>query len=316
MTAAGGFAWSCCGRWAAERARFALYAADAAGEPTAWTFWDIQREANRYSNVFGALGVMGGERVALLLAPGAAAACALAACWQMGAVALPLPATADADTVARQLAAAGVRVAVVDAVALSGLAAARQQVPELRHVLGVGGAPAPWLRPWAAVRRHAGANFPAPDLADDTPALQCGDGEVLTHGALAALAARGAAAHDGYPQAGDLLWSPAGWATPAGLAAGLLAAWSCGQPFVAPAGRFDPAAAFALIDRYDVRNARLAPAQLEAMMAAAPKPKERYDCRLRTVATDGAVAPPLADWLASELGIAKTNAMTGGSTAR
>ena len=51
-----------CGRWAHDRGRFALYFEDDAGNTSAWTFWDIQRAANRLSNVLGALGTLFGKR--------------------------------------------------------------------------------------------------------------------------------------------------------------------------------------------------------------------------------------------------------------
>ena len=33
---------ACCGRWAEDRTRFALYYEDEAGHTEAWTFWDVQ----------------------------------------------------------------------------------------------------------------------------------------------------------------------------------------------------------------------------------------------------------------------------------
>ena len=48
---------ACCGRWAADRTRFALYWEDESGATSAHTFWDLQREANRLSNVLAGLGV-------------------------------------------------------------------------------------------------------------------------------------------------------------------------------------------------------------------------------------------------------------------
>ena len=62
-----GFSWNvpaefniataCCGRWAPDRTRFALYWEDESGATSAHSFWDLQREANRLSNVLAALGV-------------------------------------------------------------------------------------------------------------------------------------------------------------------------------------------------------------------------------------------------------------------
>ena len=40
---------ACCGRWAGDRHRFALYWEDEAGATAAWTYWDLQQQANRLS---------------------------------------------------------------------------------------------------------------------------------------------------------------------------------------------------------------------------------------------------------------------------
>ncbi|MBK8115742.1 MAG: acyl-CoA synthetase [Candidatus Accumulibacter sp.] len=77
-----------CGRWAAERHRFALYYEDASGFTSAHTFWDIQRQANRLSNVLAALGTLPGDRVAILLPQCPEAAIAQIAICQMGALAV------------------------------------------------------------------------------------------------------------------------------------------------------------------------------------------------------------------------------------
>ena len=37
---------ACCGRWAADRTRFALYWEDEDGTRAALTFWDLQQQAN------------------------------------------------------------------------------------------------------------------------------------------------------------------------------------------------------------------------------------------------------------------------------
>jgi acetyl-CoA synthetase len=306
-SASDNFAWACCGRWAEDRARFALYCGDAAGAESAWTFWDIQREANRFANVLGALGVMRGERVALLLGQRAETAALHVACGQMGAVAVPLPRILGAATLAE----ANARVAVVDSAGAAALAAARTQDGMPRHAIGVAGARGEGLRDWAALRPLASPRYvPLEGLADE-PALLLGAGTAaateLTHSELARQADKFLAAHPGYPQPGDLFWSPADWATAAGLLEGVLAAWCHGQPAVAYDGDTNAAAALGLIAKYDVRNVRLTPHQLEAIMAGVPRPNETYDCRLRTVATGGAApGAPLAAWLKAELGVVAT----------
>jgi acetyl-CoA synthetase len=302
------FAWACCGRWAEDRARFALYCAGADGADSAWTFWDIQREANRFSNVLGALGVMRGERVALLMGQRAETAALHVACCQMGAVAMPLPRSLDAAALARTLTQTGARVAVADAGGAAALAGARAQ-GALRHAIGVAGASGEGLRDWAELRPLASARYVSLADAATAPALLLGAGTAtpaeFTHAALSRQAEAFLAAHSGYPQPGDLFWSPADWASSAGLLEGVLAAWHCGQPVVAYDGEAGAEAALGLIAKYDVRNVRLTPHELDAIRAAVPRPNDKYDCRLRTVAMGGAApGEPLAAWMKTELGVA------------
>ena len=79
----------CCGRWAEDRTRFAMYWEDESGATTAHTFWDLQREANRLSNVLAQLGVRRGDKVGLVLPQRRETAVAHIAIYQMGAVAVP-----------------------------------------------------------------------------------------------------------------------------------------------------------------------------------------------------------------------------------
>ena len=83
-------AQACCGQWAPDRARFALYWEDESGAQAAYSFRDIQVAANRLSNALAALGVGRGERVAILLPQRPETAIAYMAIFQMGAIALPL----------------------------------------------------------------------------------------------------------------------------------------------------------------------------------------------------------------------------------
>ena len=81
---------ACCGQWAEDRARFALYWEDESGATAAYSFWDIQTAANRLSNALAALGVKRGDRVALILPQRPETAIAYMAIFQMGAIALPV----------------------------------------------------------------------------------------------------------------------------------------------------------------------------------------------------------------------------------
>src|SRR3954464_2524239 len=81
---------ACCGQWAADRSRFALYWEDESGATAAYSFWDIQLEANRLSNALAGLGVKRGDPVAIVLPQRPETAIASMWVFRMGAIALPL----------------------------------------------------------------------------------------------------------------------------------------------------------------------------------------------------------------------------------
>ena len=81
---------ACCRRHAADRGRLCLYWEDESGATSAWTYWDIQVQANRLSNALAALGVKRGDRVGIILPQRPETVVAHVACYQMGAVAMPL----------------------------------------------------------------------------------------------------------------------------------------------------------------------------------------------------------------------------------
>ncbi|CAG1001283.1 acetyl-CoA synthetase [Rhodocyclaceae bacterium] len=305
-------AQECCGRWAGERSRFALYYEDEAGREEAWTFWDIQRAANRLSNVLAALGVMAGDRVAILLPQRPETAIAHMACYQMGAVAVPLSHLFGPEALEYRLAHAEARVAVVDAGTLETLARVRERLPDLRHVIGVGGARESWVREWDALLPLASARYTPRDTGADDPALiiytsgttGSPKGALMAQRTLLGNLPGFVCSHDFYPQPGDMFWSPADWAWTGGLFDALLPAWNFGQPILAYRGRFDPEKAFRLMEKYGVRNTFLFPTALKMMMKACPAPRAKYDIGLRSLMSGGeTVGEAVFEWARAELGV-------------
>ncbi|MDO8932698.1 MAG: AMP-binding protein [Rhodocyclaceae bacterium] len=318
----GGFRWqvparyniarACCGRWAADRARFALYYEDEAGATSAWTFWDIQQAANRLSNVLAAMGVMRGDRVAIVLPQRPETGIAHMACYQMGAVALPLSHLFGPEALEYRLAHAEARVAIVDEATLEKLAPVRGNLPSLKHVIGVGGARESWVREWAQLMPLASSRYTPLDTAADDPALivytsgTTGNpkGALMAQRTLLGNLPGFVCSHDFYPQAGDMFWSPADWAWTGGLFDALLPVWNFGQPILAYRGRFDPEKAFWLIEKYGVRNSFLFPTALKMMMKALPQPRAKHELALRSIMSGGeAVGETVFAWAKDELGV-------------
>ena len=99
------------------------------GATTALTFWDLQQQANRLSNALAALGVGRGDAVAIILPQRPETAIAHIACYQMGAIAVPLSFLFGPDALEYRLQNAEAKVALVDSASLPNLAPIRQKLP-------------------------------------------------------------------------------------------------------------------------------------------------------------------------------------------
>lgn len=325
-------AWECCGRWAQDRSRFALYHEDGKGRTQAWTFWDLQREANRLSNALAALGTIRGDRVAIILPQLPETGICHLACYQMAVIALPLSPRSAPETLAQRLADAGASIAIVDQAALAQLWPVRDRLPQLKHIIGVGegreAARENFVHRWPRLLEYASNRYtPAATHADD-PALIIYDaddrsgesrGTLLAQRTLAGNLPGFVCSHDFYPRPGDLFWSPAEWASSGGLFGALLPAWSLGQPILGCNGNFDADSALRLIEKYGVRNSFFAPAALETLMRGWPRPG--LGIELRSIASGGgAVSDAARHWAREELGVSinetfgqsEINAVVGG----
>jgi acetyl-CoA synthetase len=305
-------AQACCGRWADDRARFALYWEDESGARAAYSFRDIQLEANRLSNALAALGVKRGDCVAIVLPQRPETAIAYIAIFQMGAVALPLSHLFGPDALEYRLEHAEAKVAIVEPATLANLWAVKDRLTHLRQVIGVAGARESGVLAWEALLANAKCSFSCVDTAADDPALiiytsgttGAPKGALKAHRVLLGNMPGFVHSHDFYPQPRDMFWSPADWAWTGGLMDALLPAWQCGQPILGYRGRFDAEKAYDLIERYGVRNSFLFPTALKLMMKAEPEPQKKYDLELRTIMSAGeSVGATLIEWGREQLGV-------------
>jgi acetyl-CoA synthetase len=305
-------AQACCGQWAADRSRFALYWEDESGATAAYTFWDIQQQANRLSNALAALGVQRGDRVALLLPQRPESAIAYMAIFQMGAVALPLSHLFGPDALEYRMEHAGASVAIVEPTTIANLWAVRGKLSQLKHVIGVGGARESGVHAWEALLAKTSPEFRCVDTAADDPALiiytsgttGAPKGAYEAHRLLIGNLSGFVHSHDFFPQPGDMFWSPADWAWAGGLFDALLPSWACGIPILGYRGKFDAEKAYYLLDKYGVRNSFLFPTALKLMMKAVPEPRSRYRLNLRSIMSAGeSVGVTVLEWAKEHLGV-------------
>jgi len=303
---------ACCGRHARDRHRFCLYWEDESGATSAWTYWDIQQQANRLSNALAALGVTRGDRVAIILPQRPETVIAHIACYQMGAVAMPLSILFGPDALEYRLLNSETSVAFVDPASLPNLQPIRDRLPDLTHVVGVAGAREAGVSAWEALLERAAWRYAPLDTAAEDPALL-----IYTSGTTGP--PKGALkpqrvlignlpgflySHDEFPQPGDMFWSPADWAWTGGLMDALLPTMYYGFPILGYRGRFDPERAFHLLEKYQVRNSFLFPTALKMMMKAVPAPRARFDLSLRSIMSAGeAVGETVFSWSRGELGV-------------
>ena len=305
-------AQACCGRWARERARFAMYWEDESGARSAHTFWDLQQQANRVSNALAALGVGPSDKVALILPQRPETAIVHMAVYQLGAISVPLSFLFGPDALEFRLVDSEAKVVFVDPQSLPNFAPIRDRCPAIRAVIGVAGAAEAYITPFGTLAERGAAEFACADTLPTDPAILVytsgttgpPKGALMPHQCLIGNLPGFVYSHDGYPRGDDLFWSPADWAWTGGLMDALLPTMYFGQPIVGYLGRFDPERALALMAKYGVRNAFLFPTALKMMMKAFPRPRERFDLKLRSVMSAGeAVGATVFEWARDALGV-------------
>jgi acetyl-CoA synthetase len=302
---------ACCGNWAQDRTRFALYWEDESGAAAAYSFWDLQQAANRLSNALAALGVKRGDRVAIILPQRPETAIAYIAVFQMGAIALPLSHLFGPDALEYRMEHAEASVAIVEPTTIASLWAIKDRLMHLKHVIGVD-ATERAVHGWKDLLHKASSRFTPVDTSADDPALIIytsgttgpPKGALKAHRVLIGNVPGFVHSHDFFPQVGDLFWSPADWAWTGGLMDALLPSMMFGVPILGYRGRFDAEKAYYLIEKYGVRNTFLFPTALKLMMKAVPAPRERYSLNLRSIMSAGeAVGVTVFEWAKAELGV-------------
>ena len=350
-----GFAWqvpeyfniaqACCARWAARpdaADRIAIHACQPGEASRSHSFADLQDQANRLANVLAGLGVLPGDRVAIVLPQRFETAVAYMAVLQMGAVAMPLSQLFGPEALEFRLQDSEAVVAIGDAQTLANVRAVRARCPALRQVIGIGSE--------ADVQRLADLAY-APALAGDSgqfdlistradaPAIliytsgTTGNpkGALIPHRALIGNLTGfvcsqnwfgfdlAAVPVDGLQQLTDpahlpagskaVFWSPADWAWTGGLMDALLPSLYFGRPIVALNGRFSPQAALELLRDFCVTHTFLFPTALKAMMKACPgKPGHpvhaQFGLKLQAIMSAGeAVGDAVFDYCQSQLGV-------------
>jgi acetyl-CoA synthetase len=316
--------------WAArDPDRFCLQHFSPDGQHASLTYGVFAERSTALAAGLAAAGILRGERVAILLPQGFAAAIAHAAIYKLGGIALPLALLFGVEALEVRLRDAGAAAVLTDASGLLRLREIRARLPQLRHVVLAGaedgGAEDGGARDCAgdcegiddvlsfeALARTDATGFRAADTGPDDPALMIytsgttGPPKGALHGHRVLLGHLPGFLfhHEGMPQPMDRMWTPADWAWAGGLLNALLPALYLGVPVVSsPAQKFDPHMAFRILSEMRVRNAFIPPTALR-LMQAVENPREAYAFDLRTVGSAGeALGRETFAWARHALGV-------------
>ncbi|MFM1909137.1 MAG: Acetyl-coenzyme synthetase [Pseudomonadota bacterium] len=323
----------CCRRWAeqpdaAKRVAVIEHTAGSsqAESGQAWSYAQLQEQANRLSGVLRASGVKPGDRVAIVMPQRFETAVAYMAVLQMGAVAMPLSMLFGPDALAFRLNDSAATVALVDESSIDNVQSVRADCPALRCLLGVGAAAANSDLDYAQALAAQEASFEAAQTRADDPAILIytsgttgqPKGALIPHRALIGNLTGFVCSQNWFGFDADVLqdpltlrtdsqavlWSPADWAWTGGLMDALLPTLFFGRPIVAFNGRFSPELAFSLMQAHSVSHTFLFPTALKAMMKAYPHAKQQFSLKLQAIMSAGeAVGDAVFAYCQQELGL-------------
>ncbi|GES47343.1 acetyl-CoA synthetase [Rhizobium dioscoreae] len=301
-----------CDAWAeCEPDRICLQHFNPNGNHFSMTYAELRDRSASFANALVALGVRAGDRVALLLPQSFETVVAHVAIYKMGAIALPLALLFGAEALKYRLRAAGASAIVTNRFGLERLRPIRDRLPELAQVISIDGGEEGVSGFADLVAAHPPL-FAVADTGPDDPALMIftsgttgpPKGALHGHRVLPGHIPGMQFAHEGFPKAGDRLWTPSDWAWAGGLLNALLPSLMLGVPVVSsPGQKFDPHMAFRIMAEMEVRNAFIPPTALR-LLKAVDNPRAHYDLKLRTIGSAGeALGRETFEWARSALGV-------------
>ena len=294
-----------CDKWAdTEPERLALLHKVADGSVQSFTFADLRRLSNQTANLLQAYGVEPGDRVAIMLPQAPETGYGHIAAYKMGAIAMPLFALFGPEALKYRLQNSGTKAIITNAAGAAKVMQIREELPDLESVFSIEGA-APGVIDFHAELPIQSAKFaPLNTLAED-PALLIytsgttgpPKGALHVHRTLLGHLPGMEMSLSLFPQPGDCIWTPADWAWIGALYDVVIPAWHYGVTVVSHRfDKFDPEAAFQLIEEFEIRNAFLPPTALK-MMRGVKEPEKRWRLNMRSISSGGeALGAELLAW--------------------
>ena len=325
----------CSRRWAAlpgasKRIAVRAHSTDASGQKHYKTlsYKALCEQASQLSHVLARLGVVRGDRVAIVMPQRFETAVAYMAVLQMGAVAVPLSMLFGPDALEYRLADSGAVVAICDESSVGNVIQVRKNCRNVRSLIGVGEATDQTEVDYAFECALMPTEYAAaPTRADEGAVLIYTSGTtgppkgaLIPHRALIGNLTGFVASQNWFgfdagvkqratpgqqrARTNSVFWSPADWAWTGGLMDALLPSLYFGRTIIAFNGRFSPDVAFEILEKHRVTHSFLFPTALKAMMKAYPKPRQHFALHLQAMMSAGeAVGDAVFAYCQDELGI-------------
>ncbi|MEO1328280.1 MAG: acyl-CoA synthetase [Pseudomonadota bacterium] len=301
-----------CDKWAdRDPDREALLFIDALGAERSYSFGDLKRLSNQLANLLADAGLAPGDRAAILLPQAPETAYAHIAILKSGAISIPLFTLFGPDALEYRLANSETKIVVTNQEGAAKIAQIRDRLPALETVFTIDG-PCTGARDLHAAMVGRSEVFEPVRTRADDPALiiytsgTTGQpkGALHAHRVLLGHLPGMEMSHDLFPEPGDRMWTPADWAWIGGLINVLMPSLHHGVPVIARRFvKFEPEAAFQLIQDQRIRNAFIPPTALK-MMRTVPDPRSRWRLDMRSIGSGGeTLGAELLDWGRETFGV-------------
>lgn len=281
------------------------------GEVESWSYAQLKASSNRLANALHAHDVGRRDRVAILLSQGAELVISHLATYKLGAVTVPLSILFRQKALSHRINDAGAKVVITDSAHAQEVLDLLSDMPSVRMVI-VTDSKVPGCQYWPDFLTASHDSLTPVVTHPDDPAIiiytsgttGLAKGALHGHRILLGHLPGVSLPHNLAPQDGDFFWTPADWAWIGGLFDVLFPALFWAVPILAyRMPKFDPEEAFALMDRWAIRNAFLPPTAIK-MMRQVPHPTARHTLSLRSLASGGEpLGVKTRQWAQEELGV-------------
>ncbi|MGQ4557597.1 AMP-binding protein [Halobellus sp. GM3] len=296
------------GRWADEkRNSVALYVERPTGERSAYTFRQVDRDANRFANYLASQGIEAGDRIAVNGTQRVESLVAHLAAFKVGAVAVPLTVLLGSEGLTYRLRDSGSTAFVADRGAIDTIRSVREEVDSLEMVITNDDFDqGDEVNFWDAVDRQSAQFETAATNADDPAFIIYTSGTtgqpkgvVHAHRHLLGELPQFLSLQRHRTSDEQVVRTVSEWSWIMSLPGMVLPALFYGLPVVGSlGGKFDPETEFELIEEFGITHLNLPPTAVRMMMQTAD-PRERFDLTsLQSLTTGGEAADEnLINWV-------------------